>query len=158
MPKEHVSASSARDENEFSLVLRGPDHFVAPSLLLSRWIYNVAYLFDINMLPIWEVHMTEELVKGLFFCNNLVNYKYITCSLLCFLWTCWMCLIQIRQKYIRSSSVGKHNFGFILCFVYQLSTCFCFLFLEGRGYVNFIDDFWNSVVVMQCGLFFFLLN
>ena len=61
----HVSASSAKDENEFSLVLRGP-HFVAPSLLLSRWIYNVAYLFDINMLPIWEVHMAEELVKGVF--------------------------------------------------------------------------------------------
>ena len=29
MPKEHVSASSAKDENEFSLVLRGPNHFVA---------------------------------------------------------------------------------------------------------------------------------
>ena len=111
-------------------------------------------------------NMTEELVKGVFFFfgNYLVNYKYITCSLICFLYTFWMCLIQIRQKYIRSSSVGKHNFGFILCFVYQLSTCFCFfvfvgkhnfgfilcfvyllstcfwffLFLEGRGYVNFL--------------------
>ena len=51
----HVSASSAKDENEFSLVLRGPNHFVAPSLLLSRWNYYVAYLFDMNMLPIWEV-------------------------------------------------------------------------------------------------------
>ena len=86
-------------------------------------------------------NMTEELVKGVFFFfgNYLVNYKYITCSLICFLYTFWMCLIQIRQKYIRSSSVGKHNFGFILCFVYLLSTCFWFfLFLEGRGYVNFL--------------------
>ena len=122
---------TAKDENEFSLVLRGPNHFVAPSLLLSRWNYYVAYLFDMNMLPIWEVHMTEELVEGLFFCNNLVNYKYITCSLLCFLYTCWMCLIQIWQKYIRSSTVGKHNFGYILCFVYQLSNCFCFFGGEG---------------------------
>ena len=98
------------------------------------WVYEIimfAYLFDMNMLPIWEVHMTEELVEGLFFCNNLVNYKYITCSLLCFLYTCWMCLIQIRQKYIRSSTVGKHNFGSILCFVYQLSNCFCFFGGEG---------------------------
>lgn len=100
-------------------------------MLLSIWNYYVAYLFDMNMLPIWEVHITEELVKGLFFCNNLVNYKYITCSLLCFLYTCWMCLIQIRQKYIRSSTVGKHNFGSILCFVYQLSNCFCFFGGEG---------------------------
>ena len=101
--------------------------FVAPSLLLSRWNYYVAYLFDMNMLPIWEVHMTEELVWGnFFFGSNLVNYKYITCSLLCSLYTCWMCLIQIRQKYFRCSSVRKHNFGFILCFVYQLSNCFCF--------------------------------
>ena len=141
MPKVHVSASSAKDENEFSLVLRGPNHFVAPSLLLSRWNYYVAYLFDMNMLPIWEVHMTVELVKGVFFCNNLVNYKYISCSLLCFLYNFWMCLILIRQKYVRSSSVGKHNFGFILCFVYQLSTCFSFFlvfFREGRGYVNFL--------------------
>ena len=66
---------TAKDENEFSLVLRGPNHFVAPSLLLSRWNCYVAYLFDMNMLPIWEVHMAEELVKGVFFfCNNLVNY------------------------------------------------------------------------------------
>ena len=145
-----VSASSAKDENEFSLVLRGSNHFVAPSLLLSIWNYYVAYLFDINMLPIWEVYMTKEPVKGVFFCNNLVNYKYITCSLLCFLYTYWMCLIQIQQKYIHSSIVGKHNFGYILCFVYNF--LIAFVFLEGRGYLTFylllIDDFWNSVVVM----------
>ena len=91
-----------------------------------------------------------------FFGSNLVNYKYITCSLLCSLYTCWMCLIQIRQKYFRCSSVRKHNFGFILCFV--LSTfylLFFFVFFLGRGggvltfYLLLIDDFWNSVVGMQ---------
>ena len=83
---------------------------------------------------IWQWNWLREY----FFCNNLVNYKYITCSLLCFLYTCWMCLIQIWQKYIHSSTVGKHNFGYILCFVYQLSNYIAFVFLEGRGYVNFL--------------------
>ena len=70
-------------------------------------------------------------VEFFYFGSNLVNYKYITCSLLCSLYTCWMCLIQIQQKYFRCSSVRKHNFGFILCFLlstFYLLFFFVFLF------------------------------
>ena len=103
----------------------------------------------------YVANLRSPYYRGSIFCNNLVNYKYTTCSLLCFLYTCWMCLIQIWQKYIRSSSIGKHNFG--LFFMFCVSTFYLllfFVFLEGRaggGMLTFyllpIDDFWNSVLL-----------